>query len=648
LKFVKSILPVILFLINTFVLIAQNDTVYINEVEIKGNKPTAFRMEGNRVVQIIGREQISEMPVRSLNDLLEYAVNADVRQRGADEVQADVSLRGGSAEQTLILLNGIRVNDPQTGHFNLDLPVELSQVERIEILEGSGARQYGAGAFCGVINIVTNKPDKSFLKVGLRGGMHGLFDAVVSGNISGQKTSSFISFSTKTCDGYIKNTDYDIWKGYFSTNHYSRAGTLSFQVGYSDKAFGANSFYSAKYPDQFEHTKTLITSLQFTSSGKIKIIPGIYGRKHHDRFELFRYEAPSWYKSHNYHMTNILGASLNVLFNSASWKTGIKAEYFREMIYSNVLGTALNDTISDEMDKSGFFTKSATRNNISLSAESQFNEDKFSFSYGLLLNYNDVFGFDFCPGLDLSYAFRPWIKWYFSANKSFRQPTFTDLYYVGPTNKGNPDLKPEKAYTFETGFKLMHKGFAGHISGFYRKGLNIIDWVRQPDSLLWQSENITELQTWGLETSAQIDFNGFNVKNSPFRSIVLAYLYLNSYKNSGSYISYYVMDYLKHKLSLCLNFTIYKKIGGSLEFSWSDRNGTYTSFSDGMETAYKGFTTTDIKLFWRPLNFDIYLNCNNIFDTRHYDFGNIIMPGRWIFGGINYKFDFSKKTKKHE
>jgi iron complex outermembrane receptor protein len=107
------------------------------------------------------------------------------------------------------------------------------------------------------------------------------------------------------------------------------------------------------------------------------------------------------------------------------------------------------------------------------------------------------------------------------------------------------------------------------------------------------------------------------------------------------------MDYLRHKFNLGIDMRIYKKLGANLAFSYSDRNGAYSNFADGQEKNYKGFTTTDVKLFWRPLNFDIYLNCNNIFDARYFDFGNIEMPGLWISSGVNYKFDFSKKTKKH-
>ena len=206
----RNLIFLLLHLAFPLLINAQTDTVFINEVVIKADKPTAFRMEGNRIIQIITKEQINNLPVRSLNELLEYTMNADVRKRGADEVQADISLRGGSVEQTLILLNGVRINDPQTGHHNLDIPVELSQVARIEILEGSGARQYGANAFCGVINIVTDQPGKNFLRLDLMGGMYGLYDGALSGGYATKSSTGFISLSNKKCSGYTRNTDYDV------------------------------------------------------------------------------------------------------------------------------------------------------------------------------------------------------------------------------------------------------------------------------------------------------------------------------------------------------------------------------------------------------------------------------------------------------
>ena len=183
-------------------------------------------------------------------------------------------------------------------------------------------------------------------------------------------------------------------KAYYSGNVKTSGGNFELQAGYADKAFGANSFYSAKYPDQFEHTKTGFGSLKFTSFGKVKISPLVYWRRHHDRFELFRDEAPAWYKTHNYHLTDVIGSSVNARFNSKLGKSAVKAEYFFEKINSNVLGNALNDTLNDVMDPSGYFTKSAHRNNISLSFEHAYTAGKFAVSAGMLANYNEVYHFN--------------------------------------------------------------------------------------------------------------------------------------------------------------------------------------------------------------------------------------------------------------
>ncbi|MFA5196514.1 MAG: hypothetical protein WC401_12005, partial [Bacteroidales bacterium] len=129
------------------------------------------------------------------------------------------------------------------------------------------------------------------------------------------------------------------------------------------------------------------------------------------------------------------------------------------------------------------------------------------------------------------------------------------------------------------------------------------------------------------------------------QTLRLSYSYIDSYKKSGDLISYYVMDYLKHKLTLSTDVKIYKSLGFNLTLLLQDRNGSYTDFATGGEKSYAVFLVGDAKVFWRPLNFDIFVACNNIFNTRYYDFGNIQMPGAWVTGGIRYLFNF--KTKNH-
>jgi len=171
--------------------------------------PVAFS-QAARIVKVIGKEEIQSAPVQSLQDLLEYSLNVDVRQRGNYGVQADISIRGGSFDQVLILLNGININDPQTGHHSLNLPVSFDAIERIEILEGPASRIYGPNAFSGAINIITGTSDKSNLKARVSGGENGYFDTGLSGTFVSGRLTNFVSADHRSSDGYIKNTDFKL------------------------------------------------------------------------------------------------------------------------------------------------------------------------------------------------------------------------------------------------------------------------------------------------------------------------------------------------------------------------------------------------------------------------------------------------------
>jgi vitamin B12 transporter len=229
--------------------------VEIEEVVVSAQRAPVTFSQVARIVAVIEKDEIQYAPVQSLQDLLEFALNADVRQRGGLGAQADISIRGGSFDQVLILLNGININDPQTGHHNLNLPVSLDAIERIEILEGPASRVYGLDAFSGTINIITGTNSNSNLKARLSGGQYGFYDSGLSGNIVTGKLTNFISVDHRSSDGYIKNTDFKLTDVYYQGKLATTAGILEFQAGNTDRAFGSNSFYTPVYPDQYEKVK---------------------------------------------------------------------------------------------------------------------------------------------------------------------------------------------------------------------------------------------------------------------------------------------------------------------------------------------------------------------------------------------------------
>jgi len=462
----------------------------LDEIEVSAQRTPALYSQVARIVSVIERKEIEAVPAQSIQDLLEYVAAVDVRQRGTEGVQADISIRGGSFDQLLILLNGINVTDPQTGHHNFNLPLSLAQVERIEILEGPAARVYGPNAFSGAINIITRKAEGNSIKASASGGSFGYFDGNLSTTLKTGKSKHLLAVGGKRSDGYISNTDFETLNGFYSNETGWKSGTLDFQLGASKKGFGANSFYTPAYPNQYEATKTLFTSVKWKGNSPLHFTPAVYFRRHQDRFELFRNNPADWYTGHNYHLTKVYGANLNSWVQWELGKTAVGLEYRSSKIWSNVLGEEMDEPI-DVPGEDAQFTKSAQRNTISAFFEHSAFFIDWTISAGIMANYisDSDLGVNVFPGIDVSYKVFPGAKVFATYNTSLRMPSFTDLYYEGPTNIGNSDLEPERSATIEAGFKLQQAVFSGHALVFYRHGKDIIDWVKEDeDSEVWQAQ----------------------------------------------------------------------------------------------------------------------------------------------------------------
>jgi vitamin B12 transporter len=615
----------------------------LDEIEVSAQRSPALYSQVARVITVIERKEIESSPAQSVQDLLEFVAGVDVRQRGAEGVQADVSIRGGTFDQTLILLNGINITDPQTGHHNLNIPVSLSQIERIEVLEGPAARVYGPNAFSGAINIVTRQSGSNSVNLQLSTGSFNYFDADLSGSFITGKLQNSISLNKKLSDGYVENTDFDISNIFYSNQLITKKGKMSFQLGFSEKGFGANSFYTPKYPNQYEEIKSLISSVKWESDSKLHLTPVLYWRRHQDRFELFRDNPPSWYTTHNYHLTNTYGGNLNSWVQSNMGKSALGIEFRSENILSNVLGEIMESPVKVP-GEDAVFTKSKTRNYVSVFLEHVYYSDKWTLSTGLLSNYisESNLGINFFPGIDVSYKITPSLNLYSSFNTSLRMPTFTDLYYQGPTNIGNPDLNPEKTATLEGGFKLNTAVVQGYLIGFYRKGKDIIDWVKENNTDKWQPQNLTQINSFGTEIQLQLNLKKYLGHNLP-NTINLTYLYNNLEKEDFDFISYYVLDHLKHKFVGSVNQTVLKNFVVDLNVMFQNREGTYTQFENGnygTEVAYDPFWIFDGKVSYNIKRLGFYISVNNIFDSEYYDIGNVAQPGRWVKVGISYHLNF--------
>ncbi|NQU86009.1 MAG: TonB-dependent receptor [Mariniphaga sp.] len=615
----------------------------LDEIEVNSQRVPVTLSQVARIVIVIERNEIEAAPVESIQELLEYIQSVDIRQRGGQGVQADISIRGSSFDQVMILLNGVDVTDPQTGHHNLNLPVNLSQIERIEIIEGSASRVFGPNAFAGAINFITREPSENQISLYSSVGQHGYFDGSLSGSINTGKIGQYFSAGRKSSEGYIPNTDFETYNLYYRLDA-GKSRNLIYQLGFTEKSFGANSFYTPKFPDQYEHTESLFSSLKWKSNSSFHFTPTVYWRSHFDRFELFRRESPEWYSTHNYHLTNVFGVNLNGWIQTELGKTAFGTNIRSEHILSNVLGNELDAPVKIKGENAQY-TKSDSRNIYSVFLEHNLYFKKWSFSIGLMSNHISVLkkGVNIFPGADVSYNLASKIKIYVSVNKSLRMPTFTDLYYNGPTNVGNPDLKPETSRSVEGGIKFNSVNFQGHATYFYRDGKNIIDWVRLENENIWQTENLTWLISSGIEFSFDI-YPGKKQGNSLFiKHLSAGYMFNHLKKNSNEYISRYVLDNLKHKLDFSVTHKIVNNVSANWKLIFQERNGSYTEFTNGIygsEVSYKPFALFDMKVNYKFRHINLFVITSNIFNTKYFDFGNIIQPGRWIKTGINLDINY--------
>ena len=636
------ILYVYLVIFSAFSHAQSEDSIRLNvdldEVEIIGQRTPAVYSRLAREISIISGEEISKSPSSTIQDLLEYVPFADIRQRNVHGVQADIQLRGGTFDQVMILLNGINITDPQTGHFNLDLPVGVNSIERIEMLHGSGARLYGANAYKGVINIITRK-NYNGVTAGIDYGQHGLFRSfVTAGTVKGKLFNNF-SISRNVSEGFTDNTDYKIMNFFYGGGITGHKVNVEWQAGTGGKEFGANDFYSPSFPEQYEETSSKFASLGFNTKGKVKVSGTGYWRRHNDHFLLKRHD-PSFYE--NFHRTDVFGLRLNAVFKSNLGKTSFGSEIRHEGILSSSLGKDMNFPVKINGRDSLYYDKTYSRNTTGFFAEHNIAINNFSVTGGFLLDINsDLNKVSLFPGMDISYKILDQIlKVFVSVNRSLRLPTFTDMFYKDPANEGNPGLKAEKLLAFETGMDFRLNNYSAGITLFRDLGQDVIDWVWHTDDQKYRAMNITEITTKGIEVRS--DYNLKGRRSFSVDKIGIAYSFIDLKKATPDYESKYSLDHLKHKLQISLSQNVATRVGAEWRISYFYRNGSYLDYDitsrTTFSTPFKPYLLVDAKLYYKAEKITVHFNVSNLFDSKYTDIGSLIQPGRWITGGIQFNF----------
>ncbi|MCP4570653.1 MAG: TonB-dependent receptor [FCB group bacterium] len=536
-----------------------------------------------------------------IETLLRYAAGVDIRRRGASGVQADIGIRGGSFEQTLVLIDGSKTTDAQTGHHNFDLPVSGAEIDRIEILKGPAARLYGPNAFGGVINIITRPPGPRGARAEMTVGENGLFEQSYVLTARDGQIHHRAVIERRLSTGYQDNTEYDLLTLAYRNGIEMPSGQVGLSVRYGDKQFGAHRFYSDRFPDEWEATETLF--LQADAElyrGPLVLTPKLFYRRHKDDFILDR-NRPDWYR--NRHSTDQYGLEFQTGLTTAGTVLNFGGELSGEQIKSASLGDHYRL-------KGGLFFE----------AQLSPIENLTIVPGATLYRYTD-WDWRLWPGVDIGYRLSRGLRLYAAAGRSFRVPTYTELYYQSPANMGNADLKPEKSWTYEIGLKHQSRWGQNEISVFVRDGQDLIDWVR-PDSLsAWQVQNAASVITTGFELSTRLNVNRLS-GNLPLSSVGLRYQFLDSDHSVQCLQSKYIADHLRHQLI------------GDLDWRWSGaiRQNLTVRYLDRLTD--DDYLIIDTRLAWKVSKLEIFAEASNLFNVAYSEVGTIPMPGRWLKAGV--------------
>ena len=594
---------IILLFFLSAVLAAQEKTYNLDEIVVSSGRTPVSISNLSRSISVLTYKDIRNIPANNLNDLLKYVGGIDIRARGTEGVQADIALRGGSFEETLILIDGVKISDPQTGHNSMNLPFSLDNIERIEVLKGEGGRIFGANAFSGAVNIITKKDRNNSLHLSTSGGENGLYEFGASGSIITGIIGNNISFNRKQSDGYRENTDFKSLNFSLSQNYSLSNSNLNLLFGYTDKQFGANSFYSDLFPNQYERTLSKFGNASIDMKiGSTTLTTKIYLRTNFDDYHLDKYR-PDW--NHNTHRTNSYGGETQISINSTLGVSSIGLEFSKDEINSTNLGI-------HDRNKGGIFAEQYFQpaDNISVSAG--------FFAY----NYSSI-GWKFWPGIDAVFKPSEKLRFFASAGQAFRIPTFTELYYVSPANLGNPNLLFEQTLNYEIGFSFNEKFWKTGGSIFVKQGKNLIDWVRTSTTSPWQVQNVTELRTVGFETEF-----GVTIKDVaaalPISNISISYTFLSSDRTASGFESKYLLDHLRHQLVATIKNDFFFGINQLWSARFERRVNQDSNFIvDTQLVKYIGL-------------FTLFVRATNLFNSPNYDFVGVPLPGRLISAGIKF------------
>ena len=576
------------------------------EPQTRQNAIAAFSSVGNPIslstTIIVDADKIKSIPAASIAELLEYVIGVNIKSHGASDVLANISTFGGTGEQTLILVDGLKISNQQTLHHDLDLPINIDDIKQIEIYRNAAARQYGSGAVSGVVNIITKKGDERNSYLATEYGDYSLLNGNLMVNIPIGKSFHNLSFTSLSSSGYKTNTDF--LKNTFYYKYYLQDGKTStnFSFGYLTRGNGIINHLDNVYQNQYEKNSTkFFNSKIHWDFGRIKLESNTHWFDHRDELASNK-EIGGW---DNYSNTET-GVNFNA--NSKSkWgnrKTGFT--FNRE--------TNSNTTV-----------KEITRDHYTFTFQEFILSKKINFDFGFSSNYYDDFGWFAAPGYQLVYNINNNANIYHKYNRGFRLPSFYEMYADDYIYNGNKGLIGESINAFEYGIQIYGSAIRMTASQFYKNSENVIDWYTTTSGNIktWKAASISDVLTSG--HNMQLELYPKIIKRLNFvNRFELGYAYLDIEHNGEKDEYKNVSHYLKHQVIFGISY----HLPFGISRSW------YVRYEQPI--TYDNRTIIDTQIHYSIWRIESTLNINNVFNVEYEDVEDITLPGRWIRFSLRY------------